>query len=143
MVKLPKNCVFVDSNVFIALANKDDYLHQKAKILKEKLRKEKARLVISNLVLAEILTVLSIRVSKKKAVEFGELVFKKSKQLIIIRATSSLEELAFSYFKKIKSKNVSFVDCLTLAIVEVFGIKRVFSFDKDLLQPKTKFELIS
>ena len=143
MAKLARGSVFVDANVFIALINKDDNLHQRAKKLRDKLKREKARLVASNFVISEVLTVLSLRVSKKKAIEFGRLVYQKTKSLLVLRPTRGTEKLAFNYFQKAKSKNISFVDCLTLAMVEIFGIKRVFSFDKDLKQPKTNFKLIA
>lgn len=142
MASASKKSVFVDANVFIALINQEDRLHQRALELRDQLRKEKGRLVTSSFVLAEVLTVLSLRVNKKKAIEFGELVYKKTKFLKIIRPTKGTEELALDYFKRIKSKNISFVDCLTLAIVKIFGIKRIFSFDKDFLRIKPKFELI-
>lgn len=143
MAKLARGRVFIDANVFIALINQDDHLHQRAKELRNQLRKEKARLVTSNFVISEVLTVLSLRISKKKAVEFGRLVYQKTKSLRILRPTRGTEELAFGYFQRAKSKNISFVDCLTLAMVELFAIKRVFSFDQDLKQPKTNFNLIS
>lgn len=137
-----KNSVFVDANVFIALINKDDALHKRAVALRDKLRNEKASLLTSNFVVSEVITVLSLRVDKKKAVEFGELVYGKTKALGIIRPTPGIEERALAYLKAAKSKNISFVDCLTLAMVEFFGIKRLFSFDKDL-RFGGRFELIN
>lgn len=84
-------CVFLDTNVLVALYNKKDLLHQEALKIFKTLSAQKARLVVSNYVLLEIYTILSQRAGKKKAIEFGTMV-RSEKPFLIKRVSEGLED---------------------------------------------------
>jgi predicted nucleic acid-binding protein len=45
------------------------------------------------------------------------------------RVSQGLEQEAIEVFKSQTSKNVSFVDCTNMAVMNAFNIKDIFSFD--------------
>lgn len=129
--------VFLDTNVLVALYNKKDLLHKRALKVFKILSAQKARLVISNYVLLEIYTILSQRAGKRKAIEFGRMVRSK-KPFLIKRITEELEEKTWEIFKKIKDKNLSFVDCSVIAVVLQEDCQ-LLSFDKKIIKLKKQF----
>ena len=129
--------IFVDTSAFVAIENDEELNYFLAQSILEKVDSSKATLVTSNYVIAETLTVLSQRVSKKVAIKFQE---EDVPALEVIRIEKSTEEVAFEIFKKLDSKNVSFVDCTSFALMKQFGITTAFTFDKDF--KKQGFKLL-
>ena len=93
----------------------------------EQLKKEKASFLTSNTSLYETITVVSQRISHKDAVNFLSKVPQGLNTLFI---NQQREQKAIKFFKKQTSKNISFFDCLNMAIMKEFSIKNIFSFDK-------------
>lgn len=120
--------VFIDADALVALIRVKDKNHFQAKKIYQKLKKEKPSFISSNTSLYETLTVISQRIDKQKAKEFLSQIY----QLIsFIFVDKEIEKKASSIFVKQVSKNVSFFDCLNMAILCEAGIKEIFSFDKD------------
>lgn len=129
--------VFVDSNVFIGIFNKDDALHKKALTLWDGLKKEDALIVVSNFIISEVITVLSQRVGKQLALEFAfSIYFNEKEEVELVRMDERCELLTLEYFTKISSKNVSFTDVSILAILEIYHIEALASFDNFFKQQK-------
>ena len=63
--------------------------------------------------------------------------------LNIIRIDEKIENKAIDYLKKIKSKNISFCDCTILAILDLFEIKNIATFDKDFNIKDANFKIIN
>ncbi len=82
---------------------------------------------ISNIVEGEVLTVLSMKLGIKIANNCGEFL----KKLNIIFVDENITQKAREVFKKRTSKNLSFFDCTSFAVVKEFNIDQVFSFDRD------------
>jgi len=124
--------VFVDSNVFIAIWDKDNAFHDRAVAKSKQLEKTGESIVISNIIIYEVATVLAMRVAKSKSREFLSSIEHNPMQTIFVdgRIDSEAKEI----FQKITDKDVSFFDCTSFAIIEQFGFKKVFSFDKDFLK---------
>lgn len=120
--------IFVDTSAIVAVSNLVDPNNILAVEILQKVQVQAPEFVISNYVIAEILTVLSQKVSKSDAIQFKE---EKLEKMEVVRINEYLEHQAFEIFKKIKSKNVSFVDCTSFALMQSLGIKTVFTFDKD------------
>jgi hypothetical protein len=118
---------FLDTDMLIACYSKNDTSHQKAlKIIKENSNKNWTVYLSIN-ILMETLTLISQRISKKTALEvLKEL---RSGTYNIINPKEEDIILAESIFKQIKSKNVSYSDCLSFALMTIYDIKDVFSFD--------------
>lgn len=119
--------VFVEADALIALVYKKDANNQKAKKIYTKLKISKCEFYSSNTSLYEAVTVLSQRINHQVVIEF----------LIIIKQTLSIvfidkkrEQKGLEIFARQTSKNVSFFDCLNMAIMKELKIKEIFSFDK-------------
>lgn len=133
--------VFVDSSFFVALYNDLDNQHQKAKKISQKLLEEDPESFISNFIFSEIVTIISQKVSRKAAVEAG-LDLPLGNGLIYI--DPYLHQKTWEIFKKIDRKNVSYVDCSILAVMQHLGITTLLTFDTTdfkSLQKALKFKL--
>ncbi|HEY1646227.1 MAG TPA: PIN domain-containing protein [Candidatus Saccharimonadales bacterium] len=126
--------IFVDSNYLIALYNPADSQHSRALRLAEQISEEDPKLYTSNYILIEVLTVLSQRVDKNTAISVGEHI-RDSQQIEILHVNEELDNLIWKIFKVIQSKNVSVVDCSTLALLNYAGIKRLLTFDETDFKP--------
>ncbi len=123
----------VDANVFIALLNKDDTLHERAISLWSNLKRENRELVTLNVVASEALTVLSQRGNKMLALELADTLYGVGENDIdVLYADKVLEERALERFRNIRNKNMSFVDAIILATLEQYAIPALASFDRTL-----------
>ena len=128
--------VFIDSNYFIALYNPADTLHEKAKQIARQLLKDNPHTVISNFVFLETVTVLSQKLGKNYPRAAGEKLLQSSSFIVI---DNQLQQKSWEIFQKTERKNISFVDCSTLAVMEFENITSLVSFDKTDFKPLQKF----
>lgn len=119
--------IFIDASALVSFYNEEDNNYLNAKTIVNKFSPTD-ELLISNLVFAEIVTILSQKVGKQKAVEAGNYI---KKNISLIRLTEDIEDLAWEIFKKQPSKNVSFVDCTTIALFQKGIFDKLFAFDSD------------
>jgi predicted nucleic acid-binding protein len=118
---------FVDSNYFIALNNTTDHLHQPAKEIAQKIAD--SQLLISDYVFSEIMTVMTQRVSKNRALDLGEQLL-TSPYIQLIQTGRKQFERTWEIFAQLESKNISFVDCSIVASLETHQIDNLISFDQ-------------
>lgn len=119
--------LFIDSDALIGLHYIYDALHKPVlKILDTISLSDYASYLSWNVIL-EALTVISQRVSKKHAI--GVLDEFRSGKYTIIHPDDDLIASAEEIFRSIRSKNVSYSDCVSFAVMRRYGIQRVFSFD--------------
>ncbi|MEK9165705.1 MAG: type II toxin-antitoxin system VapC family toxin [Patescibacteria group bacterium] len=124
--------IFIDANFWIALFNKKDACHKQALHLFNALQQSGFnKLFINNLVLAEVLTILSQRTGKVLALQFYDSLL-LSFLIEIVYITESIERRAMEYFRQISTKNISFTDCSIFATSDMHQIKNIISFDKHL-----------
>lgn len=121
--------IFVDSDAFIAFTKEDDSNHKRAQNIFEKLQDTQITFVTSNFIFAEVATVLSQRVSHKAAVMFIDNMKSSDNIFQIERISEDTEEAATQIFIKQTSKNVSFVDCINIALMKEKHMDGIFSFD--------------
>lgn len=119
--------VLVDSDALFGLFVPSDPHHKEAKDIFEKLVNEGTDLMVLNIVIQEMATVLSHKVSQMFAIDFVER-FKKLK-LTIIKVDEQLENSAWEVFLKQKKKGTSFVDCANMAAVEKYKLGGIVTFD--------------
>lgn len=130
--------IFLDSNYWVALFNSNDALYPAARALARKLDKEKSALIISNFIFLEVVTVLSQRRGKEVAVAAGKYLFSDS--IIRVHIDASLQKDTWSIFQQMKEKNISFVDCSTIALMRAERIDDLLTFDvKDFRRLKRMF----
>ena len=138
-----ENSIFIDSNVFIAELNENDTLHSRAKSLLERIESQNLSSITSNFVISEAITVLSQRVGKNVAVSFADFIYNKNASIDIIAIDREIELEGLAYLKRLKSKNVSFCDCATMAILKIYNIKNIATFDKDFHMKNARFKIMN
>ena len=131
---------FIDANIFVSFFNSQDSNYDKAGLIFEDFNKVQVKLFTLDLIIYESLTVLSQRGSKNLALEFKKFINKK-KSLQVFKKSDKLEKLAFRLFKKVKSKNFSFVDAFILAVLKQNSWLTLASFDKKLVKEAKKLNL--
>ncbi len=132
--------ILVDSDAFIALRKQDDSNHKRAFLMFNNFKDKKVKFFASNYVFSETITVLSQRVSHKNAIEFIEQKNNPTTFFSILRLSEEIEELAIEIFKKQTSKNVSFVDCTNMALLEGKQADIIWSFDE--IYKKNKYKTV-
>lgn len=123
--------LFVDSSAFVALRSVEDPSHNQAVALLQRTGDEHAELVTSNFIIAESITVISQKVSQWDAVDFRE---HDLAAIRVVRITEELEDQAFEIFRNLTSKNVSFIDCTSFAVMRSLGFTTAFAFDEHFTQ---------
>ncbi len=129
--------IFVDANFFIALFYSKDSLHKRAITISKKLKKESIQLVISNLIFAEVVTVISQRVSRDIAIHAGQEIF-KNPAVRMVYIDEYLHNLSWQIFQEISKKDMSFVDCSILGVMRAEGIQKLLTFDREDFSPLTR-----
>ncbi len=121
--------VLIDTDAFVALIKKNDNNHKRAEKISDFLTKKSSSFYTTNFVFSETITVLSQRVDHQTAINFID-DFKNLKEVNLIRVNEEIEEMAIKIFKNQISKNVSFVDCINMAVLKRYKWNTIFSFDK-------------
>lgn len=122
--------VFIDTNIFVALKDKNDSTHTKAVRLTDYLGRQKTELFTSSDVVGETLTVMSRKLGKQTSLAFLK-EYKLSSGIKEIFIEEALHEKARELFAKISSPKISFIDCSSAVAMRSEGISIIFSFDRD------------
>lgn len=130
MVAQKRKIILIDSDAWVALAKTGDTNHVAATKTLEKLERMSVKLITTNYIFTESVTVISQRVNHETALQYISLIKKPWSALSLIWISESLESEAIDVFKQQTSKNVSFVDCTNMAIMDSLEIDSIFSFDK-------------
>jgi len=122
--------VFIDTGIFVAIRNKKDRNHQRAKdLMRRALRAEFGLIHTSDYVFDEAVTTALARTRNHQiALNTGKYIL--SSPRIELNITSEEDfKLAWSKFQEIHDKPLSFTDCASLALMERHGIEQIMSFD--------------
>lgn len=122
--------IYIDASFYLSLLIPSDSNHQKA--LKNAREVVDAQYFTTQTVLGEVITVGSQRFDKDLTIKFIEAIL--NGPTIIILENRSLIDSAWKIFKKVKSKNISWVDCFSQAVILNKKIKEVLTFNKDFLK---------
>ena len=121
--------VLIDTGIFVALSNSRDVNHNRAKKLIEECADGKyGKPYLSDYIFDETLTTAFVRTKNhKKSIELGEFIFGSEIDLI------SIDEQTFQKAWEIfKEKKLSFTDCSSLALMRLYGINKLMTFDSKL-----------
>jgi len=120
--------VFVDTAFWIAAARKPDAQHERAKALGKDILKRQARPVISDMVLAEVVTFVLKKDGHEAAQKLMDLLEENTTILFVDKAT--LED-AKSLLRKYWSprKELSLCDATSYVLMRERGIGDLYSFD--------------
>lgn len=124
---------FVDTGAFVALYQKNDTYHEKAKTIWNRLRQENSTLYTTRDCIVETVILIRRRAGYEQALTCGNDLW-DSPVLEIIRSTLIQDQLAWEWFKKYSDKELSFVDCLSFAVMKEKRIQQAFTFDKNFEQ---------
>ncbi len=119
--------IYIDASYYLALLNSQDSNHQKAINLAKKYSAE--QLVTSQIVIGETLTVGSMRIDKDLTIKFVNQIYDSGTQIVL--ESPELVKQAYDYFSSVPSKNVSWADCFSFAVINQMKINQALSFDKD------------
>ncbi len=122
--------IFVDSNFLIALNNPSDSLYERSLFKSREIEKEQITVVISNFIVIETVTVLSQRAGRKIAIEAGKRLIESGDYEIIEIAETRFQQ-SWSIFQDIAKKNMSFVDCSSIAVMQAEGINKFLTFNTE------------
>lgn len=118
--------IFIDSSFFIALANKKDQWHEKAKELSKVVEKEDV-LLISDLVLSETVTgVGSLKGGKEGKIIYDYLRDSCKREF----SNEELYERAINTFLRYDGA-ISFADAVSIEVMNIYRISKIASFDSD------------
>lgn len=122
--------VFVDTGIFVAVRNKKDRNHERAReLLKRSLKAEFGIIHTSDYVVDEAVTTALARTRNHQiAVNTGKYIL-SSPRINLLQASREDFNQAWSKFQKMRDKFLSFTDCVSLALMEGHGIDRIMSFD--------------
>jgi len=121
--------LFVDTSGFYAIWFPKDDFHKKAIAISNKLKKTKVSVFTSNYIIDESLTLLSSKVSRELAIEFGKSIFEGG-EMEILSVDLEVEKKAWEIFAGSSDRRLSFTDCTSFVIMKENGMKFAFSFDK-------------
>lgn len=120
---------FIDTSFYLSLINHNDKNHFKAlDIINQNQNID--HYVTSWAIIGELLTVGSMRFDRQLTIKFVEKL-KNNPQTLIVSEESKLLKQGFKIFKQINNKNISWVDCLSVAIIQQYKLQQIFTFDKD------------
>lgn len=124
------NRVFVDTSAWYALYDRRDGCHEAAsRFLKE----TPALLITSNLIFAETLSLMTKRLGKTLALNFGRKL-RASGRVRILHLDAALEESAWGNFERYHDKPWDFIDCASFALLDSLKLAQAFTFDAHFTQ---------
>lgn len=125
--------LFVDTSAFVAIEDRDDQHHRRARERLKRIRQERPILVSSNLILAESISLMGSRLYPGKAFEFGQRLH-ASQVIRLIYMTQEIEALALKTYRKFNDPELSFIDCTSFEIIRLLGLDAAFAFDRHFLR---------
>lgn len=123
--------LYQDADFLVALWSPDDSNHAQAVTISKKFLELYVEVFIGLNVISEVLTIIS----QKSGIAVANEIWRDiGMHFTVLYPDSSILKKASKVFLKRTSKNLPFSDCLSFALMEEHGIKRVLTFDKHFKQ---------
>ena len=120
--------LLADTSALLALFMRDDRHHGAAA---EFVRGHpEARLVMTELILAEVVTLLRGRAGAEKAVAAARDLL-RSRRYELIFSDSEILTAAFARMARFADKRLSLTDCASFEVMERLALEAAFTFDRD------------
>ena len=123
------NSIFVDTSGFVALSDKRDHHHARAKRFFRLLARTRRPLVTSTYVADEVITLVRMRIGHRVAVQVGNAIL-GSRWCRMLDVEEELRSSAWTLFTRYKEQEFSFTDCTSFAIMRALEIVEAFTFDR-------------
>lgn len=118
--------ILIDTNVFCAYGNSSDVHHKHAKkIIEDIVANKYGKGVITDYIFDETVTVALRKTDKKNAIELGT--FLLNSQLLLMKIDPLIFKRAWELFQT--THTLSFTDCTNVALMYLFRIKKIATFD--------------
>ncbi len=111
-----KKPVFVDTAAWLALLNKSDNLHEKAKGIRDKLVRERRQFLLTDYIIAEIANALSGIPFRKAAIQIITLI-RSSANIKVVQVDREILDEAWRLYTERQDKEWSFTDCTSFVVM--------------------------
>ena len=125
--------VFVDTSAWLALVNKSDATHQRAKKVRDALLKDHIQFVVTNFVMVEIANALCRVPHKETAVKLINFIG-MSENIQIVEIDKEIYKEAWRMYSTYLDKDWSLTDCTSFEVMKERGITQAFTTDKHFEQ---------
>jgi predicted nucleic acid-binding protein len=122
--------ILLDTSALYALANAGDPRHREAVAVLDALQSAEDRLVVHSYVVVETAALLQNRSGHDTAARF--LRDAAAYETVWVDADTHREGLAL--FARLKSRDLSLVDCVSFTVMRKRGLTTAFAFDKHFVQ---------
>lgn len=123
--------VFVDTSAFAAVAIRRDAGHEVAAALFQEIRASKRAVFTTSLVLAETHALILSRSGRDLALD---VLVRLDRSVAVVRPEPGDEFRARSILSDYFDKDFSLADAVSFAVMERFGIREAFTFDRHFTQ---------
>jgi len=129
MMRSMTKYIFLDTAAILGFTNKNDQYHESAKVKLQSIIETSAVLITTTHVFAETVTRIQRQLNADKAIQVGNMLRSEDRIGIIVPQEETINS-AWKIYQKYKDNKISFVDCVSFAIMKEMKIKRAFTFDK-------------
>ncbi len=120
--------VFVDTAAWLALLNKSDALHERAKQTRDKLVAGRRQFLLSDYIVVEIANALSRIPFRKAAVQIITLI-QTSANIRVAEVDKEIFSEAWKLYTERLDKEWSFTDCTSFVVMKRLGLTDAFTSD--------------
>jgi len=120
--------IFIDTAAWLALINKTDALHEKAKKIRNRLLKESVQLLVTDYILVEIANTLSRIPFRTSAIQLINFI-QASSNIQLVEINREIYGEAWEMYRSRLDKEWSLTDCTSFVIMNRVGIKDAFTSD--------------
>lgn len=126
--------VLIDAGIFIAFHNIKDVNHKRAlALIREIVKGKHGAAFTTDYIFDEAVTTALVRTGKHDiALELGNQILGVNVKFVnMIQVDLASFSNAWKLFTKYIDKKLSFTDCVSIAVIDNFGLNKIVSFDKD------------
>jgi len=120
--------VFIDTSAWLALVNKTDALHEKAKQIRNRFLKQPVQFLVTDYILVEIANTLSRIPFRASAIRLINLI-QASSNIQLVEINREIYGEAWEMYRSRLDKEWSLTDCTSFVIMNRAGIKDAFTSD--------------
>ena len=125
--------VFVDTAALLALANRRDALHQRAKQVRTRIAREERSVFTTDWVLAEFLNAMQRPPARSLAIQMVEQL-RQSRRVTILSASAEDWRKGYDLYKSRPDKAGSLIDCISMRVCQERSVQDVFTSDRNFAQ---------
>ena len=134
--------IFLDTGYFLALELANDQYHQVASEHWQRAPRDRINFVTTSMVLDEVVTFFNSKDHHLKAVSVGDMLLESS-SIELVHVDESLLLDGWDYFKRHHDKRYSLTDCVSFVVMNRYGIRIAYAFDRNFIQAGYTMEPLS